>query len=82
MKKNDKKQENSTPSVTENDAQPENAFDIVNFYGTYNIQPTQASENTYPAIGQGLDRKTAARLENESRRWNKEDSKEPQRPGN
>lgn len=65
-----------------NDGQPENAFEQVNFYGTYNIQPTQCSDNTYPAIGQGLDKKEVQRLTDEAERWLKEDKKTPQRPGN
>ena len=58
------------------------SFDLVNRYGTYNIQPTNSSDNTYPAIAQGLDKKEAERLEKEKDRWLKEDSKVPQRPGN
>lgn len=81
MDKN-KDKEIKTPSMLDNDGQPKNAFEYVNFYGTYNIQPTQVNENTYPAIGQGLDRETMERLEKESERWKKEDSKKPQRPGN
>ena len=34
--------------------QPVDAFDMVNKYGTYEIQPTQESENAYPKIAQGL----------------------------
>ncbi len=32
---------------------PETVEEIVNAYGTYNIQPTQNSVNDYPAIAQG-----------------------------
>lgn len=81
MNKN-KDKEIKTPSMLDNDGQPKNAFEQVNFYGTYNIQPTQSSDNTYPAIGQGLDFESAERLEKEAERWLKEDSKKPQRPGN
>ena len=34
--------------------QPVTAFDLVNKYGTYNIQPTADSENEFPEIAQGL----------------------------
>ena len=34
--------------------QPETAFDMVNKYGTYEIQPTADSGNDYPQISQGL----------------------------
>lgn len=30
------------------------AFDMVNRYGTYNIQPTADTENEFPAIKQGI----------------------------
>lgn len=30
----------------------ETAFDMVNKYGTYNIQPTADTDNEYPAIAQ------------------------------
>ena len=33
--------------------QPENAFELINKYGTYNIQPTADSDNRYPTIAQG-----------------------------
>ena len=36
--------------------QPEDCFDLVNQYGTYNIQPTADTENFFPAIAQGLPR--------------------------
>ena len=38
--------------------QPENASEMVNKYGTYNIQPTSDSGNEYPAIAQGLSEKS------------------------
>ena len=33
------------------------SFDLVNQYGTYEIQPTADTENQYPAIAQGFNRK-------------------------
>ena len=33
---------------------PEDAFGMVNKYGTYNIQPTADSDNEFPEIAQGL----------------------------
>ena len=33
------------------------AFDLVNQYGTYEIQPTSDTENQYPAIAQGFNPK-------------------------
>lgn len=35
----------------------DDAFDMVNKYGTYNIQPTNNTDNTFPAIAQGLSEK-------------------------
>ena len=32
-------------------------FDMVNKYGTYNIQPTSQTENSFPHIAQGLPKK-------------------------
>lgn len=34
--------------------QPEDAFEQINKYGTYNIQPTADTDNEFPAISQGL----------------------------
>ncbi len=39
-------------SSTPFNATPETAEEIVNAYGTYNIQPTADSDNYYPAIAQ------------------------------
>lgn len=41
-------------SVNSVSGQPETAFDMINKYGTYEIQPTCDSENKYPEISQGL----------------------------
>lgn len=48
---------NSTPSSNGIYGQPETAFEMVNKYGTYNIQPTSDSGNEFPAISQGLAKK-------------------------
>ena len=37
--------------------QPETSFELLNKYGTYNIQPTADSDNEFPKIGQGLPQK-------------------------
>lgn len=34
--------------------QPETAIELINKYGTYEIQPTNDSENDFPKIAQGL----------------------------
>ncbi len=37
--------------------QPDTAEDMVNKYGTYNIQPTCDTDNDFPCIAQGKKRK-------------------------
>lgn len=44
----------STPDVHQFRGIPESCFDLVNQYGTYEIQPTTNTENVFPLIGQGL----------------------------
>ncbi len=43
-----------TPSSTAVHGQPHDVFDLLNKYGTYNIQPTAESDNEFPHIAQGL----------------------------
>lgn len=52
-KENDKKFDGShcpTPSSDPVMGEPEDSFDMVNKYGTYNIQPTSQTENSFPHI--------------------------------
>jgi len=42
-----------TPMMNPFFGQPDSTFDLVNKYGTYNIQPTSEQENPFPAIAQG-----------------------------
>ena len=51
-----------TPMTHPFPGQPEDCFDLVNQYGTYNIQRTADTENFFPAIAQGLPKD--ARLQN------------------
>ena len=55
-KKNDKNVKEKELSATEIMGQPENSFELVNKYGTYEIQPTNDSDNIFPTISQGLSR--------------------------
>lgn len=48
------KKDKSTPSAEAIHGQPHDVFDMVNKYGTYNIQPTLDGENEYPSIGHAL----------------------------
>ncbi len=36
---------------------PETVFDLINKYGTYEIQPTADTDNAFPKIAQGLPKK-------------------------
>lgn len=45
------------PSAASVTGEPEDVFDTVNKYGTYNIQPTAQTENSFPYISQGLPKK-------------------------
>lgn len=40
--------------------EPTDVFDMVNKYGTYNIQPTSDTHHDYPQIAQGLSKKADA----------------------
>ena len=46
-----------TPMVRARFGQPESIDDLINQYGTYNIQPTNEQENTFPMILQGMPAK-------------------------
>ena len=47
----------ATPDLHSFRGIPESSFDIVNQYGTYNIQPTADTENLFPLIAPGLPRR-------------------------
>ena len=47
----------ATPDVHEFHAPPEDIHDIINGWGTYNIQATANTENLFPPIGPGLPKK-------------------------
>ncbi len=47
--------EGKTKSANNNEiGNAETAFELVNKYGTYEIQPTADTENPFPKIAQGL----------------------------
>ena len=80
MKKQPEKQKNlpqdaSAPSLIAADGQPEDVIGMVNFYGTYNIQPTAASDNKFPAIGHGISAQEKEKLKKEAEEWLKKDNK-------
>lgn len=41
------------PTVEQIVGQPESAWEMVNRYGTYEVQATQDTNNPYPSIAQG-----------------------------
>ena len=43
-----------TPMLKARFGQPDDCADLVNKYGTYNIQPTSDTENLFPMIAPGL----------------------------
>jgi len=47
----------AAPTVQPYFGQPESCFDLINQYGTYNVQRTNESENLFPLIAQGLPRR-------------------------
>ncbi|MGN0173171.1 MAG: hypothetical protein ACI39F_01920 [Acutalibacteraceae bacterium] len=55
------KEINTELSVTAILGEPENAFEMVNKYGTYEIQPTSDTDNEFPAIAQGNPKKTKSK---------------------
>lgn len=58
--KNNKKKNDIKPvielSVRNAGSLPDTAFDMINRYGTYEIQSTADTENQYPAIAQGYNK--------------------------
>ena len=51
-----KRRADRTPDVHGFTAPPDSTFDLVNRYGTYNIQPTADTDNVFPMIAPGLPR--------------------------
>ena len=60
---NMKKMKTDSASVESYDAgNAEDCFELVNKYGTYEIQPTADTENAFPKIEQGLPKKKHRKL--------------------
>ena len=43
--------------------------DVINKYGTYEVQRTSGMENEYPQIAQGLSRQEAAEQQKAAQEW-------------
>ena len=52
-----RREEKNTPMTEPHFGQPEDRRDLINKYGTYEIQPTADSENVFPLIAPGLPKK-------------------------
>ena len=57
----DEYQVEMTPSAVSVGDAPDDSFQLVNKYGTYEIQPTADTDNKFPAIAQGFSRKEQER---------------------
>lgn len=44
----------SEVSVRASHGEPEDVFELLNKYGTYEVQPTADTKNAFPAISQGV----------------------------
>ena len=49
--------------------QPDSSDDVINKYGTYEVQRTNGTENDFPQIAQGLSKEETARLRQEKEQW-------------
>ena len=54
MNKKKNLKDKSTPSSNDYSGPPDASFDLINKYGTYEIQPTADTDNPFPHIAQGL----------------------------
>ena len=49
--------------------QPDGVDDIINKYGTYEVQANNGTENDFPQIAQGLPRAEAEALRRKKAQW-------------
>ena len=54
------KNKNLTPPANNYDGAVNDSFDMVNKYGTYEIQPTCGMQSDYPKIAQGLPKQLSS----------------------
>ena len=64
-----------------NAREPYDSFDYINMYGTYNIQPTSAHGNEYPAIAQGLSAVEEQERQRARKEWKAEQATKPKNGG-
>ena len=58
-----------SPAAEQIPGQPDSAWEMVNKYGTYEIQPTADTENEYPSIAQGLAKSEREALMRKRKAW-------------
>lgn len=54
MKNKKFNQDEMTIPLNDYTGEPETSFDLINKYGTYEIQPTADTSHSFPKIAQGL----------------------------
>ena len=71
--KNENKEQKIDTEISANSimGEPETAFDLINKYGTYEIQPTADTDNKFPTIAQGFSRKEQERERLDEKKGNK-----------
>lgn len=52
--------------------QPQGQDDVINKYGTYEVQATNGTEQDFPQIAQGLAKEEKERLQKKEARWRKQ----------
>jgi len=52
--------------------QPEGKDDVINKYGTYEVQATCGTENDYPKIAQGMAKQQNEVLKKKAEKWRKQ----------
>ena len=67
----DEYQVEMTPSAVSVGDAPDDSFQLVNKYGTYEIQPTADTDNKFPTIAQGFSRKEQERERLDEKSWEK-----------
>ena len=67
----DEYQVEMTPSAVSVGDAPDDSFQLVNKYGTYEIQPTADTDNKFPTIAQGFSRKEQERERNKKKNGEK-----------
>ncbi len=63
-----------TPSMSAVNSDPDDVSELINSFGTYNIQPTNASADNYPAISQGLDKERKEKSVKMRNKWKEENT--------